>query len=90
MLATRMIDLDGTSQANGHALAPPHSIEAEQSVLGAILLSDRTLYALVIEEGLRAEPAVGPPLGPGRHGRRLVPGGGHGTRAAHVPGRSYC
>jgi replicative DNA helicase len=51
-----MIDLDGTTQANGHgALAPPHSIEAEQSVLGAILLSDRTLYALVIEEGLKAE-----------------------------------
>ena len=37
------------------ARVPPHSIEAEQSVLGAILLSDRTLYALVIEEGLRAE-----------------------------------
>jgi replicative DNA helicase len=35
--------------------APPHSLEAEQSVLGAILLSDRTLYALVIDEGLQAE-----------------------------------
>ncbi|HVW17968.1 MAG TPA: replicative DNA helicase [Solirubrobacteraceae bacterium] len=35
--------------------APPHSLEAEQSVLGAILLSDRTLYALVIDEGLRPE-----------------------------------
>jgi replicative DNA helicase len=35
---------------------PPHNLEAEQSVLGAILLSDdRSLYALVIEEGLRAE-----------------------------------
>lgn len=37
------------------ALAPPHSIEAEQSVLGAILLSERALYALVIEEGLKAD-----------------------------------
>ena len=37
------------------ALTPPHNLEAEQSVLGAILLSDRSLYALVIEEGLRAE-----------------------------------
>jgi replicative DNA helicase len=35
--------------------APPHNLEAEQSVLGAILLSERSLYALVIEEGLRAE-----------------------------------
>jgi replicative DNA helicase len=35
--------------------APPHSIEAEQSVLGAMLLSDRTHYAFVIEEALKAE-----------------------------------
>src|SRR5215211_592217 len=35
--------------------APPHSIEAEQSVLGAMLLSDRTHYAFVIEEGLKVE-----------------------------------
>ena len=35
------------------ALTPPHNIEAEESVLGAILLSERTLYSLVIEEGLR-------------------------------------
>src|SRR5258705_473802 len=34
---------------------PPHSIEAEQSVLGAMLLSDRTHYAFVIEEGLKVE-----------------------------------
>jgi replicative DNA helicase len=42
--------------ANGSspgAIAPPHNLEAEQSVLGAILLSDRTMYALVIAEGLR-------------------------------------
>jgi replicative DNA helicase len=35
--------------------APPHNLEAEQSVLGAMLLSERSLYALVIEEGLRAD-----------------------------------
>ena len=36
------------------ALAPPHNIDAEESVLGAILLSDRPMYALAIEEGLRS------------------------------------
>src|SRR3954452_15555629 len=36
-------------------MAPPHSLEAEQSVLGAILLSDKVHYAYVIEEGLRPE-----------------------------------
>jgi replicative DNA helicase len=51
--------MSATSTANGAAgsptgvIAPPHNLEAEQSVLGAILLSDRALYALVIEEGLR-------------------------------------
>jgi replicative DNA helicase len=44
---------------NGHAgpastgIAPPHSIEAEQAVLGTILQSDRTHYAYIIEAGLR-------------------------------------
>jgi len=37
------------------SLAPPHNIEAEESVLGAILLSERSMYSLVIEESLRAE-----------------------------------
>ncbi len=36
-------------------VAPPHSLDAEQSVLGGILLSDRAMYGLVIEEGLRAD-----------------------------------
>src|SRR5437868_10274549 len=36
-------------------VTPPHNLDAEQSVLGAILLSDRSLYALVIEEGLRPD-----------------------------------
>src|SRR5215472_14824437 len=45
---------NGKSASTG-AIAPPHNMDAEQSVLGAILLSDRSLYALVIEEGLRAD-----------------------------------
>lgn len=36
-------------------LTPPHNLEAEQSVLGAILLADSTLYGLVINEGLKPE-----------------------------------
>jgi replicative DNA helicase len=36
-------------------LLPPHNLEAEQSVLGAILLADTTLYGLVINEALRPE-----------------------------------
>src|ERR1700735_3879720 len=46
---------NGATGAPTGAIAPPHNLDAEQSVLGAILLSDRSLYALVIEEGLRAE-----------------------------------
>jgi replicative DNA helicase len=45
---------NGTSGPAG-VIAPPHNLDAEQSVLGSILLSDRPLYALVIEEGLRPE-----------------------------------
>ena len=40
-----------TEQSAGGAA--PHNLEAEQSVLGAIMLSDRSMYGLVIEEGLR-------------------------------------
>jgi replicative DNA helicase len=43
------------SGAPAGVIAPPHNLDAEQSVLGAILLSDRALYALVIEEGLRPD-----------------------------------
>src|SRR6202012_1876961 len=46
---------NGASGASAGVIAPPHNLDAEQSVLGAILLSDRSLYALVIEEGLRPE-----------------------------------
>ncbi|MGI8571809.1 MAG: replicative DNA helicase [Solirubrobacteraceae bacterium] len=33
--------------------APPHNLEAEKSVLGAVLLDDRHLYGLLVEEHLR-------------------------------------
>src|SRR4030088_2818948 len=46
---------NGTAGASAGPIAPPHNLDAEKSVLGAILLSDRSLYALVIEEGLRAD-----------------------------------
>src|SRR5919202_701947 len=46
---------NGRSAAPGAGAAPPHSLEAEQAVLGAILQSDRTHYAYMIEEGLREE-----------------------------------
>jgi len=36
-------------------VAPPHDLEAEQSVLGGILLSDRSMHAIVLEEYLKAE-----------------------------------
>jgi replicative DNA helicase len=46
----------GSVSAMGQAaMAPPHSLEAEQSVLGAVLLSDKVHYAYVIEEGLKPE-----------------------------------
>src|SRR4051794_12033326 len=47
--------------ANGHPpafsgpLAPPQNLEAEQSVLGAVLLSDTALPALIIDERLQPE-----------------------------------
>jgi replicative DNA helicase len=46
---------NGVGSAPAGVITPPHNLEAEQSVLGAILLSDRSLYALVIEEGLKPE-----------------------------------
>ena len=36
-------------------IAPPQNLEAEQSVLGAVLLSDTALPALIIDERLHAE-----------------------------------
>jgi replicative DNA helicase len=34
-------------------MAPPHSIEAEESVLGAILLSDKPMYQFVVADNLK-------------------------------------
>src|SRR6202161_3263066 len=56
MSAVSVTNGNGTASAPPTGvLARPHNLEAEQSVLGSILLSDRSLYALVIEEGLRAD-----------------------------------
>ena len=56
-----------TNGTSGHAPsgagAPPQSIEAEQSVLGAVLLSDQTLYALTIGVNLRPEDFYRPAHG---------------------------
>jgi len=38
-----------------HIAVPPHNLEAEKSVLGAILLDESHLHALIVEEHLRAE-----------------------------------
>src|SRR3954471_20197727 len=43
--------------------APPSSLEAEQSVLGAVLLSDQTLYSLRIEINLLPEDFYRPSHG---------------------------
>jgi replicative DNA helicase len=48
-MTTFATPVDGAAASPG----PPHSLEAEQSVLGALLLSERAMYALVIEEGLK-------------------------------------
>ncbi|MCW2959255.1 MAG: dnaB, partial [Solirubrobacterales bacterium] len=47
---------DGRRPATGNVIqgvAPPHSIEAEQSVLGAILLSDKPMYQFVVADNLK-------------------------------------
>ncbi len=45
------------SASNGQLRAgvAPHNIEAEKSVLGAVLLDERHLTALVLDEQLRVE-----------------------------------
>ncbi len=47
---------NGSASSSGNGgIVPPHNLEAEQSVLGAILLSDRAMYRLVIDDGLRPD-----------------------------------
>src|SRR4051794_34494047 len=44
-----------TDGFGGGAIAPPQNLEAEQSVLGAVLLSDTALPALIIDERLNPD-----------------------------------
>ncbi len=41
--------------STGQGVAPPHSIESEQGVLGAVLLSDRAMYSYVVESQLKPD-----------------------------------
>ncbi len=45
----------GGAQAPAGGLLPPQNLEAEQSVLGAVLLSEQTMYALTIDVNLKPE-----------------------------------
>jgi replicative DNA helicase len=54
MSATDYTPANGSQGFDGPA-APPQNLEAEQSVLGAVLLSDTVLSALLIDEHLRPE-----------------------------------
>jgi len=47
--------LDETMSTVPSISGPPHNLEAEKSVLGAVLLDERHLYPLLIEEHLRPE-----------------------------------
>ena len=46
---------DPGSGGSGFERIPPQDLEAEQSVLGAVLLSDTALPALIIDERLQPE-----------------------------------
>jgi replicative DNA helicase len=46
---------DGGGRGMDGPVAPPQNLEAEQSVLGAVLLSDTALPALIIDERLQPE-----------------------------------
>jgi replicative DNA helicase len=53
MSATDYSPSNGHSRGNGGPVTPPQNLEAEQSVLGAVLLSDTALPALIIDERLQ-------------------------------------
>ncbi len=44
-----------STAVGGGGLVPPHDIEAEESVLGALLLSGRVMQHLALEVGLRED-----------------------------------
>ncbi|MBJ7472750.1 MAG: replicative DNA helicase, partial [Solirubrobacteraceae bacterium] len=52
-------DAPSRPRPQGNGPAPggpqPHSFDAERAVLGALLLSERAMYTLIIEEGLRPD-----------------------------------
>src|SRR5215203_6006232 len=54
MSATDYTPANGHSRGFDGPLTPPQNLEAEQSVLGAVLLSDTALPALIIDERLQA------------------------------------
>ncbi len=54
MSATDYTPANGHSRSFDGAVTPPQNLEAEQSVLGAVLLSDTALPALIIDERLQA------------------------------------
>src|ERR671930_840286 len=49
------VDSGRWSGTNGGPVAPPQNLDAEQSVLGAVLLSDTALPALIIDERLHPD-----------------------------------
>src|SRR3712207_4817862 len=55
MSAADRTSTNGHSRAVDGPVAPPQNLEAEQSVLGAVLLSDTALPALIIDERLHPE-----------------------------------
>jgi replicative DNA helicase len=54
MSATDYSPANGHSRGSDGPVTPPQNLEAEQSVLGAVLLSDTALPALIIDERLQA------------------------------------
>lgn len=50
-----MIDTSPNGHGAATATLPPHNLEAEKSVLGAVLLDERHLHRLVLDEQLRPE-----------------------------------
>jgi replicative DNA helicase len=46
---------NGTPSSAGRVALPPHNLDAERSVLGAVLLDERHLHGLLVEEQLRPD-----------------------------------
>src|SRR5215213_10041739 len=55
MSATDYSPTNGHSRGTEGPVTPPQNLEAEQSVLGAVLLSDTALPALIIDERLHPQ-----------------------------------